>query len=293
MLLGWSALHVVVIVWDGLTDELEPSDLAVVLGSKVERDGTPSRRLKTRLDRALELYRDHMVGKILVSGGLPAEGHHEAEVVAKYLIETGVPAQDVLLDHGGCTTAETARKQVFSKMHRVLPEVRRLVDGSKGIVDLDIGPNPPSGPSKPSSASSTPPPSRDVSRLVPLPRAICSAPGRVLWPYCGRCRLVSHSSCPSPERSAAAPGCSTCSDTRVRLRTNFSSALPRSTWSGNPERVGQSLRLRRVNSASRQRTASRPFGGPPGVRVQEQRTWVRGLELGRQNPHSYPSAARS
>lgn len=42
---------------DGLNDELKPVDAAVVLGNKVEVNGRPSERLKSRLDKSVELYK--------------------------------------------------------------------------------------------------------------------------------------------------------------------------------------------------------------------------------------------
>ena len=41
----------------GLNDKLGVADVALVLGNKVEPDGTPSARLRARLDRTMELYR--------------------------------------------------------------------------------------------------------------------------------------------------------------------------------------------------------------------------------------------
>jgi vancomycin permeability regulator SanA len=48
--------------------------LALVLGSKVEQEGTPSPRLRARLDRTLELFRDGWFAFIIASGGLGKEG---------------------------------------------------------------------------------------------------------------------------------------------------------------------------------------------------------------------------
>lgn len=45
------------IVVSGLRDDIARSDVALVLGNKVELDGTPSPRLRARLDRTLELFR--------------------------------------------------------------------------------------------------------------------------------------------------------------------------------------------------------------------------------------------
>lgn len=93
----------------GLQDEVRPSDVAIVLGSKVMPDGTPSPRLAARLDKALALYRDGMVRHIIVSGGTGVEGFSEARVMRDYLVNRAIPATAILLDETGDNTAATAR----------------------------------------------------------------------------------------------------------------------------------------------------------------------------------------
>jgi vancomycin permeability regulator SanA len=95
---------------DGLRDDIEVSDAGIVLGSKVMADGTPSARLRARLDRAAELYRQGMFRVIIVSGGTGREGFSEAAVMAGYLAgRQGVPRAAILLDEHGDNTAATAR----------------------------------------------------------------------------------------------------------------------------------------------------------------------------------------
>ena len=93
----------------GLCDEPRPADVAVVLGAKVRPDGVPSQRLRDRLQRGLDLWRAGTVSHLLVSGGLGAEGHDEAHVMAEWLIARGVPPERVLRDPDGWTTWHTAR----------------------------------------------------------------------------------------------------------------------------------------------------------------------------------------
>jgi uncharacterized SAM-binding protein YcdF (DUF218 family) len=93
---------------DGRERIPQHADLAVVLGSKVHEDGDPCALLRDRLDRALSLYEQGRVPRILVSGGLGTEGHQEADVMADYLIRAGVPAARVLRDPHGLTTYATA-----------------------------------------------------------------------------------------------------------------------------------------------------------------------------------------
>lgn len=112
------ALGCGLIVWDGLHDELKHADVAVVLGSKVELDGKPSNRLKARLDRTVELYQAKWFSAIIVSGGVGKEGFDEAAVMRDYLVESGIPADVILLDSKGVNTAATAANaQPLMKQH--------------------------------------------------------------------------------------------------------------------------------------------------------------------------------
>lgn len=96
------------LILDGLHDRLGHADAIVVFGSKVKRDGTLSNRLKARLDRGYELYRDGFSRTLIVSGGLGKEGHSEARVMAAYLKTLGVPAGDILMDEQGKNTWQSA-----------------------------------------------------------------------------------------------------------------------------------------------------------------------------------------
>lgn len=97
------------IVLDGLHDEVGRADVVVVLGNTVHPDGSPSARLRARLDKAIEVHREGRAAIIIVSGGLGKEGHDEAAVMRGYCIERGVPPDRVHADGAGTTTLETAR----------------------------------------------------------------------------------------------------------------------------------------------------------------------------------------
>lgn len=97
------------IVLDGLTDNLGNADIAVVLGTKVNPDGTPSPRLRARLDKAYELYQAGYFPAIIVSGGIGKEGVDEAVAMRAYLIAHGIPAERVHADGLGNNTYLTAQ----------------------------------------------------------------------------------------------------------------------------------------------------------------------------------------
>lgn len=90
---------------DGVTDETPPNKtVTVILGSKVNEDGTLSDRLKARLDKGIVLYQDSIASCIYVSGGLGKEGFYEGDVMASYLSSKGIPPQKIIIDNLGVNT---------------------------------------------------------------------------------------------------------------------------------------------------------------------------------------------
>ncbi|WP_102349548.1 YdcF family protein [Bacillus sp. Marseille-P3661] len=108
----WFFIHTVVIIIDGLSDELEIVDAAVVLGNKVEMSGQPAKRLKARLDKSLELYEQGYFKYVIVSGGIGKEGFDEAVVMKDYLVKKGVPSASVFVDSNGYNSFMTAENAI-------------------------------------------------------------------------------------------------------------------------------------------------------------------------------------
>ena len=112
---SWFIIHSLLIVADGLTDEISPCEFAVILGNKVNKDGTLSYRLKARVDRGLELYNSGTVNIIIVSGAKGKEGHFEGTKMYEYLIKHGVPKKDIIIDNEGNNTNASAEN--FKKLY--------------------------------------------------------------------------------------------------------------------------------------------------------------------------------
>lgn len=89
------------------------ADVAIVLGASLWND-RPSPGLRERLDWAYGLYTDKKVDRIIVSGGLDANGATitEAEGMKRYLTERGVPA-DVIVEEREATS--TYENLLYSK----------------------------------------------------------------------------------------------------------------------------------------------------------------------------------
>jgi vancomycin permeability regulator SanA len=104
-----AALSALLIVVAGLMDDIQTSDVAVILGSKVELNGQPSARLAARLDKGLALYRTGVTTTLIVSGGTGVEGFSEAIIMRDYLSQRGVPLANIIVDENGFNTDATAK----------------------------------------------------------------------------------------------------------------------------------------------------------------------------------------
>lgn len=91
----------------------EKADVGIVLGAALW-DGEPSPALRERLDHALELYREGWFDAFILTGGYDYVGAKltEAEGMRNYLVERGVPEEDILLENAARSTYENL---VFSQ----------------------------------------------------------------------------------------------------------------------------------------------------------------------------------
>lgn len=88
-------------------DESRPSDVILVLGA-AEYRGRPSPVLQARLRHALALYEKGLAPFVMTTGGAGGDPRYtEAEVGRDYLIEHGVPSEDILTDAEGSTTGQS------------------------------------------------------------------------------------------------------------------------------------------------------------------------------------------
>ncbi|MDQ4134196.1 MAG: YdcF family protein [Actinomycetota bacterium] len=85
-------------------DAAQPAQAIVVFGA-AQYDGRPSPVLKARLDHAMDLYRRDLAPVIVVTGGRqPGDRFTEATASANYLIERGVPDDDILREVSGTSS---------------------------------------------------------------------------------------------------------------------------------------------------------------------------------------------
>ena len=95
-----------------MIDNVQPADVAVILGSGVQANGEPMDRLKARLDKGIELYNNKQTKILITSGGIGKEGFDEAKVMTQYLIDHNIPSENIITDSEGSTTENTAKNTV-------------------------------------------------------------------------------------------------------------------------------------------------------------------------------------
>jgi len=111
LIVGFLA-HSIYITIDGLTDKQTGADVAIVLGNKVNEDGTLSERLKARLDKCIELFNQNRVKSVIVSGGFGKEGFWEGKKMQEYLVENRIPPEKILVDNYGNDTEKTVENSI-------------------------------------------------------------------------------------------------------------------------------------------------------------------------------------
>ncbi|MDH5719921.1 MAG: YdcF family protein [Spirochaetia bacterium] len=86
---------------------LPPMQTALVLGTSVKPGGKPSVFLLERLDKAVELYRNHRVQKLLLTGDNTGKYYDEVNAMREYVLKYNVNSKDIFLDHNGIRTLDS------------------------------------------------------------------------------------------------------------------------------------------------------------------------------------------
>lgn len=111
-------LYVIISTMKQVTKEdyskIEKSDCILVLGAAVWGN-EPSPMLEDRLKEAIELYKNNVAPKIIVSGDHRVDDYNEVKVMKNYLIEKGIPSDDIFMDHSGLSSYDSIyrAKEVF------------------------------------------------------------------------------------------------------------------------------------------------------------------------------------
>lgn len=81
--------------------------IALLLGASVYSDGSLSPLLKERVETAIWLYKTGRVAKILVTGDNSTPSYNEVVPIKDYLLEHGLPGEDVFADFAGFDTYDS------------------------------------------------------------------------------------------------------------------------------------------------------------------------------------------
>lgn len=88
-------------------NDVSKADAILVLGAYVTPDGTVSPMLDDRLTVARELYQSGKAEKLIVSGDHGRKDYDEVNAMKKFLMERGIPDQNIFMDHAGFSTYES------------------------------------------------------------------------------------------------------------------------------------------------------------------------------------------
>ncbi|WP_320066400.1 vancomycin high temperature exclusion protein [Micromonospora sp. RTGN7] len=128
--------------------DVPEAPVALVLGTKVHPDGTPSPFLSARLEIAQRLLATGKVRAILLSGDNMNPDYDEPTAMRRWLLDQGVPPEKVVLDYAGFDTYDSCAraKRIFGveratvvtqsfHLPRAVAVCRRLGVDASGVGD--------------------------------------------------------------------------------------------------------------------------------------------------------------
>jgi SanA protein len=83
------------------------TQVAIIFGAGLRRDGSPTAVLRDRVQTGVDLYFDGKVEKLLMSGDNSTPFYNEPEAMRQYALSLGVPIDDIVLDYAGSRTYDT------------------------------------------------------------------------------------------------------------------------------------------------------------------------------------------
>lgn len=94
--------------------QIESVDCILILGAGIWGD-KPSHMLEDRLLQGIELYKQGVAPKIIMSGDHTRKDYDEVNVMKNFAIEHGVPSEDIFMDHAGISTYDSMyrAKEIF------------------------------------------------------------------------------------------------------------------------------------------------------------------------------------
>ena len=95
-------------------EKMSDIDCIIILGAAIWGD-KPSPMLEDRLLEGINLYKNNVSNKIIMSGDHGRKEYDEVNIMKKYAIEKGVPSEKIFMDHAGFSTYESIYrvKEIF------------------------------------------------------------------------------------------------------------------------------------------------------------------------------------
>ncbi len=89
-------------------------DAIIILGAGV-KNNNPSPMLKDRLEKGIDLYKNGVSPKIIMSGDHTKKDYDEVNVMKTFAKEQDVPSEDIFMDHAGISTYDSIyrAKEIF------------------------------------------------------------------------------------------------------------------------------------------------------------------------------------
>lgn len=81
--------------------------VALVLGASVRPDGTLSQSLASRVDKAVQLWREGKCDKLLMSGDNRVVEYNEPHHMRAHAMQRGIPKEAIVLDYAGRRTYDS------------------------------------------------------------------------------------------------------------------------------------------------------------------------------------------
>ena len=102
-------------------EKIKDIDCVIILGAGIWGD-SPSPMLQDRLDVGIELYKDGVVPKIIMSGDHGRKEYDEVNIMKEYAINKGVPSVDIFMDHAGFSTYDSIyrAKEIFGAKNIII-----------------------------------------------------------------------------------------------------------------------------------------------------------------------------
>ncbi len=108
-LVSYVAIAAVSLIWAGTHQYTKTVDAIVVMGA-AQYDGVPSPLLESRLQQALDLWRQKQAPLIAVTGGKrPGDRFTEGDTSRRWLTDKGVPVADIIVESAGQSTWESIK----------------------------------------------------------------------------------------------------------------------------------------------------------------------------------------